>query len=108
HASPTPSPSLSSWVGLATSGQLSIWSHVPSPSLSGCPLSAGQSSERPVHSSGTSHADTEGRRVKSALCRTWAGHVGPLPLQTSGRSHRPAAGRHTSAALKRLGGQSGT
>src|SRR5262249_49504057 len=34
HASPTPSPSLSSWSGLASSGQLSHASSTPSPSTS--------------------------------------------------------------------------
>src|SRR5262249_6139316 len=95
HASPIPSPSLSVWVGLATSGQLSSASHTPSPSVSGVPVSAGQSIDRPVQTSGTSHALAEGRQTKPALCSESAGHIGPVPLHISARSQRPAAGRHT-------------
>src|SRR5438046_4346605 len=35
HASPTPSPSASSWPGFGSAGQLSVASQTPSPSASG-------------------------------------------------------------------------
>ena len=61
HASPMPSPSLSSCAGSGLFGQSSIRSHTPSPSVSCAMTSAGQAGLEPVQRSAGSHGPVEGR-----------------------------------------------
>src|SRR5688572_29000081 len=66
HASPKPSPSLSVWLALETSGQLSVFSQTPSPSES--PPSSKQGSEG------------------FGSPESWASMLGPVTLETADRS----------------------
>ena len=61
HASPMPSPSLSSCAGSGLFGQSSIRSHTPSPSVSCAMTSAGQAGLEPVQRSAGSQGPVEGR-----------------------------------------------
>ena len=61
HASPMPSPSVSSCAGSGLVGQSSIRSHTPSPSVSCAMTSAEQVGLEPVQSSAGSQTPVEGR-----------------------------------------------
>src|SRR5262252_5391977 len=91
HASPRPSPSTSACPGLATVGQLSCASQVPSPSLSAEPVSAGQLSLEPVQVSATSQTPAAERHTVLADFFTSLGQRSVAPLQTSATSQTPAA-----------------
>src|SRR5262249_26571161 len=71
----------------------SIASHTPSPSLSGRPVSAGQSSLTPSQVAATSRAPALGRHP--AVLFASGGQLAPLPSQLSATSQAPAAARHS-------------
>src|SRR5262249_60459919 len=90
QASPRPSPSASACDGFGMESQLSSASHTVSPSVSGCPVSAGQLALVPVQLSGRAQLLAAGRQTGEEGADASAGHALAPPSPPSAASQTPA------------------